>query len=496
MELTFNEIILCPLLKVISTYGNQNAFFINEQFHTYNEFGERISCIRKEIESICEDIVGLVANDDLETYASIFALWMEGKCYVPLHPEQPIERCEDIIEQVGMRYILDSSRETRYQNKSVIMTKAINSYRVADMELPVECNDKSLAYILFTSGSTGRPKGVTISRSNIAHFIHAFWELGYQLDENDRCLQMFDLTFDLSVQSYLTPLLVGACVFTVPLTKLKYGSIFELIDEQDLTFALMVPSIIHHLRPYMDEINAPFMRYSLFCGEALPTEITREWSRCIPNARIDNVYGPTENTIYCTCYTYNRESDNKECNGVLCIGKAMKNTKAIIINESGQNVPAGEKGELCLSGAQLTPGYWNNQEKNIEMFFIKDGIRYYRTGDLCSMDETGDIMYHGRMDFQVKIQGYRIELGEIEHHARSFMNGKNAVAVAFQSPIGNMEIALFLENNNVNLNELNIYLRSKMPVYMIPSKLIIVDTFPLNMNGKIDRNQLKKLLKI
>lgn len=494
-DLTFKQQVLMPVLESIKRFGHRNAFFINKQYFTYQAFGECIASIRVAIRPIADVNIGLVANDDLETYASIWALWLEGKCYVPLHPGQPIERCRDIIAQVGMQHILDSGMETRYENIPVIMTKTLSGNQTAaEPEPPAECSDEALAYILFTSGSTGKPKGVTISRSNVAHFIHAFRKLGYQLDEHDRCLQMFDLTFDLSVQSYITPLLAGACVFTVPSTKLKYGAIFELIDEQNLTFALMVPSIIHHLHPYMDEINAPTMRYSLFCGEALPLEITQEWSKCIPNARIDNVYGPTEDTIYCTCYTYNREGSNKESSGVLCIGRAMEGTQTIIIDENTRIVPAGEKGELCLSGVQLTPGYWNNPEKNAEMFFMKNGVRYYRTGDLCSMDEAGDIMYHGRIDFQVKIQGYRIELGEIEHHARTFMNGKNAVAVAFQNTTGNTEIALFLENDGVNPEELNTYLRSKMPAYMMPSKQIAVERFPLNMNGKIDRNQLKVLL--
>ena len=490
--MSFKDLVLYPVLNSISRFKERNAFYINGTFYTYNDLGKCISKIRSAIRNIPENNIALVANDDLETYASIWALWLEGKCYVPLHPEQPLERCQDIINQVDMHYILDSSDETRYNSGIVIMSQSL-IYKGDDLEYEDKYSDENLAYILFTSGSTGKPKGVTLCRRNIAGFIEAFWALGYELDENDHCLQMFDLTFDLSVQSYIVPLLVGACAYTVPPTKLKYGAIFELIDEHALTFALMVPSIIHYLRPYMDEINAPSMKYSLFCGEALPLDETEDWSKSLPNARIDNVYGPTENTIYCTACTYNRNGTNKESNGVMSIGKAMEGTQTIIIDENRNIVPVGEKGELCLAGVQLTPGYWQNPEKNAEAFFEKDGTRFYRTGDLCAMDADGDILYHGRIDFQVKIQGYRIELGEIEHHAREFLAGANAVAVAFTNQAGSAEIALCIEDDKKDSASLLNYLKSKIPGYMIPSIIVYEPQFPLNVNGKIDRKALTKL---
>ncbi len=348
---------------------------------------------------------------------------------------------------------------------------------------------------MFTSGSTGKPKGVPITRGNVGAFVHAFWNIGYSLDENDRCLQPFDLTFDLSVMSYLIPLLRGACVYTVPSSQIRYSFIAQLLEDHSLTIALMVPSTIRYLRPYFDEIRLPALKYSLFCGEALSLDLVKEWSKCVPNAIIDNVYGPTEDTIFCSNYRYNKEGIIKSYNGIMSIGKSMTSGHMIIVNNENQEISAGHQGELCLSGSQLTPGYWKNPQKNSESFFVDNNHRrFYKTGDLCFKDAEGDIMYVGRMDHQVKVQGYRIELGEIEHHACEFLEGSNTVALTFENKEGNTEIILFVEGSILDTNALLNYLKSKMPGYMIPSKILISERFPLNINGKIDRKELRKLI--
>ena len=492
----FNEQVISPVLYSIQHFAERNAFCIDEQFYTYREFGEYILKIRKALqERECKSPnVGLVANDDLVTYASIFALWLEGRSYVPLHPNQPIERCNDIIAQVDMDLVLDSSPDSRYPENLVISTSGLSGEDV-NFIYGGGYSDDLPAYILFTSGSTGKPKGVQISRGNLAAFTQAFFDIGYRLTAEDRCLQGFDLTFDLSVMSYLLPLMYGACVYTVPHDQIKYSYIYGLLEDHELTFALMVPSTIRYLRPYFEEIDLPAMRYNLFCGEALPLDVTEEWSKCVPNAVIDNVYGPTEDTIFCSYYRFRRDGNNKVCNGVLSIGKSMSSGEMIVADEQGRELPAGERGELCLTGNQLTPGYWKNPEKNREMFFTGgDGRRYYRTGDLCAMDENGDFLYYGRLDFQAKIQGYRVELGEIEYHAREYLKDKNAVAVAFDNATGNTEIALFVESAEMPADKLTEYMRTRMPSYMIPTRILFVPQFPLNANGKTDRNQLKAML--
>jgi len=494
----FNKNILFPFLEVVRNNGNNNALCIGGRFYKYIEFAQYISKIRKALQATKKKSknIGVVVNDDIETYASFFAIWLEGLAYVPLHPHHPFERSLEIISQADIELVINSGKTNLFTAIQTIESAHLKFDEFNLQYFPV--SDDDLAYILFTSGSTGKPKGVMISRRNIGAFMNSFWATGFQITENDRCLQCFDLTFDVSVQSYLAPLTKGACIYTIPHDQIKYSYVFGLLEDHQLTFGAMAPSMIRYLRPYFDEINIPAMRYCILTAEGSPVDLITEWSKCIPNAEIFDFYGPTEATIYCTYYKYNREGENKQLNGMLSIGKPMPGVDAIIVDEDLNILETNQKGELCIGGDQVTPGYWKNPEKNRDSFFEKKinrlSARFYKTGDSCYFDKDGDIMLAGRLDYQVKIQGYRIELGEIEYHAREFLKGQNAVACGFNNQMGNTEIALFIEGSPINEKMLLVYLNSKMPFYMIPTKILVESAFPINTSGKVDRIILKSKL--
>lgn len=495
----FYKEVLNPFLESIKSFGTFNAFCINGRFYTYDELADKIAKIRFALQEgkIVGKNIGIVANDDLETYASIFAVWLEGSAYVPLHPQQPVKRNLEIINQAEISLILTS--DTKYVSYSVktIDSKLANQGK-ASFE-PKYSSDDLLAYILYTSGSTGIPKGVQITRKNVGVFMKSFWETDIQISEFDRCLQCFDLTFDVSVQSFLVPLLRGACAYTIPHDQIKYSYVYGLLEDHQLTFGAMTPSMIRYLRPYFKEINVPSMRYCILTAEASPLDLVVEWADCIPNGEIYDFYGPTETTIYCTNYKFNRNGNNKQLNGMLSIGRAMSGLRAIIVNEEGKQLGKNQKGELCISGDQLTPGYWKNPDKNKVSFFeikvLNKSTRFYKTGDSCYFDDDGDIMLSGRLDQQVKIQGYRIELSEIEYHTRKFLKGQNAIAVTFNNQLGNSEIALFIEGTLSDKLSLENYLRCNIPSYMVPTKIVAEDIFPLTTSGKVDRMWLKNKLK-
>lgn len=484
--------ILNPVIGNIVNRAEMMAFHIDGKSFSYGQFGRRICALRPAIRSVDSEIVGLVIRDDLDTYASIFALWMEGRAYVPLNPLQPEGRNYDIIRQVGIRYLIDSDCSISFSG-----CERINPSLWCDslaFEKPIEVSDESLAYILFTSGSTGVPKGVQISRRNIASFMYAFWLTGIHISPEDRCLQCFDLTFDVSVQSFLSGLTRGACVYTVPYGQVKYLYVASLINSEHITFGAMAPSMLTFLKPYFQELDLSSLRQCILTAEACPISLLEELMKHAPELELYDFYGPTEATIYCTYYKLTRGGENKTLNGIVSIGHPLSGIIYDIVDEDGRSLPVGEKGELIIAGDQLTPGYWRNDEKNRMSFFCRNGMRFYHTGDLCFSDSDGCIMYSGRIDQQAKIQGFRVELGEIEHHARVFFSeSRRVIAVAFENEAALTEIAMFVEGSEDPF--LDTYLRSKVPCYMVPTRYVFLESLPLNKNEKIDRVALKSMLK-
>ena len=491
----FIEQIINPILSNIATFRSKNAFCIDDVYFTYGDLVDAIVNIRSLINErqVKNKHVGLVTNNDLETYASIIALWLDGYCYVPLHIKQPIDRCEDIIDQVGIDTILDSSKKSRYKSDLVVNTK--NKASITSDLIPLDnVSEDDLAYILFTSGSTGKPKGVTLSRKNIGTFIDSFWKSGIHLESKDRCLQCFDLTFDVSVQCYLAALISGACVFTVPYGEGKYLQVASLVDEYKLTFVVMAPSMLRYMQPFFTQIDMSSIKQMILTAEACPKNLLETAYKYCKDVVLYDFYGPTETTIYCTYYRLNREGNNKDLNGIISIGKPMANCIGFILDENRNELPTGEKGELCIAGDQVTQGYWKNDEKNVSSFFYKEVngkmLRFYHTGDLCYKDGDGDIMYSGRMDNQVKVQGFRIELGEIEYHSREIAK-RNTVCIA-NDENGINVLYLFIEGKQMDTKPIIDYMKSKMPHYMIPSHIQFIESFPLNNSDKIDRPRIKR----
>lgn len=487
--------ILNEFARSFQENGDKNAFCIDETFYTYAKLLARINSIRKEIQNCipeCESNIAIVAHDDIDTYASIFALWFEGKTYVPLLSNAPEDRNAQVVNQACCNYILSSKEHGQDLPAKILVSKELPDVDESQ-SLKTESLEKN-AYILFTSGSTGVPKGVPITFGCISALIDAVEEAGDVIADTDKVLQMFELTFDLSVISYAHPLLRGACVYTIPEGAVKNLYIMDLMEFHQLTVMLLVPSIIVLLRPHFKDVIGNSVRLCSFCGEALPLDVTNEWRKCVPNARIRNYYGPTEDTVYCTYYDVDDENQ-KNYNGSISIGRSLNSGECIIVDENNRILGDGEKGELCLSGRQLTPGYWNNPGKNNEVFFNVNGRRYYKTGDLCYKDKGGDIMYIGRLDFQTKINGFRVELSEIEMFAaESLDNMYTCVCVAYTNSINATEIGLVIDSRDkIEIGKVISFISNHLPPYEVPASVKVLNGLPLNVNGKIDRKAIRRL---
>lgn len=481
--------------KNLIRLANKTAFVINEKEYSYNFFKKRILVIlnyfkQKQIKKSDQIIVYI--DDHIDTYASIIAIFFSGATFIPINPSHPDERNKLILSQVTPK--LKLSAEIAISESIITAT-----LETKNTELTLNIDKENPAYILFTSGSTGVPKGVEVSYSNISNFVQNFSNLFSKLNEKDRFLQIYDLTFDASLHCYLLPLFIGGSIYTIPNNKIKYLYAYKLMDKHKLTFAKFPPSIITYLSSYLNKINLPELKYSLFGGEGLRVDIVKKWSNCVPNAEIFNVYGPTEATINTHFLKLNDiDLDKKSENGILSIGKTFGSNLSLVIDEYNEKVPDGQPGELCLGGEQIAIGYYNDKEKTKKSFIFKSDkggkIKFYKTGDLAFKDEEGDFMFLGRIDDQVQIQGFRIELSEIEQIAFKFGHAENYAAVAILNQIGTNEIHLFAQNLTKEISDLEQYLKQNLPSYMYPTKVMNIQRFPQTSSGKIDKNKLAKFI--
>lgn len=498
---SFEEQFIAPVFDLKDS--NTIAFCIADKMYTYKQLFDYVEQIYCEIESVENNLVGLYATDDIRTYASILALWLMGKTYVPLNPNQPKERHVEVMSSVHSLAIL--SADINYQPPvagiKVVYTNEFTheNYVRKDIMKVSEVSDDTLAYIIFTSGSTGKPKGVQLTRGNVAHFIDSMNHIGLDITSADRCLQPFDLTFDFSVSSYVIPLVKGASVYTVPNKAVKFTYIAGLLEEYNLTVLQMVPSMIRNLLPYLDEVELGSVRYNILCGEALTGKVIVPWHKANPKMVSYNMYGPTEDTVFCTYYLINESNITtlKVANDIVSIGKTFLHNNLILLDENDHviNTPNVE-GELCLCGNQLTPGYWENEKENSEKFLMVEGSRYYRSGDMCFYTEEANLMYVSRKDFQVKINGFRVELGEIENRYSAVSGGKYAVVMPFVNEQGNTELAIVIEGKEYDTKEHKAALASELPIYEVPSRWLFVRSIPLNQNGKVDRKKIKSIFNL
>src|SRR4030095_7110139 len=342
------------------------------------------------------------------------------------------------------------------------------------------------------------PKGVMVSHANVL-YDRDYVTKRYGFTSNDRVSQTFDLTFDLSAHDMFVAWESGACLCCPTQKQLIKPGAF--VNDARLTVWFSVPSTAVFMRRFgvLKPGMYPGLRLSLFCGEALPVEIVRHWALAAPNSVIENIYGPTELTIACTAYRWDHTKSPDECEqGIVPIGQPFDGMRALIVDEQLREVAPGRDGELLMTGPQLSLGYWQDGEKTRRAFVSVDGrdAIYYRTGDRVRQPAANKpLVYLGRLDNQIKVLGHRVELGEVETAVRQVSGLEGVVALGWPTTERGADgIEVFLEADRVDKNALATRLKEKLPAYMLPRGIVLLDRFPLNANGKYDRKALQLIL--
>jgi len=488
-KLDSNSRIATGFLLWFEKTPNVIALNINGIDYTYQDVFNRSLFIYSKIKHLESDLIGVQCINHVNTYAAILAVSYIGSAYVPLNAKYPSDKTKEIIEDSKLKEVVCFNSDFDFLSKTNLL-KIEDDFKAGQVELELK-NNSQLAYVIYTSGSTGKPKGVPVSRKNINHLFN-YYLSEYDFNSNDRFLQSYELSFDVSVFSIFCAWNVGASVYVVPESNAKHIEIFKTIKQHKITVASFVPSVLSLIEKFLPEFNFPDLRYSFFSGDALRHTLAKKWKACLPNGVIHNFYGPTETTIVCTRYIWQeQEAGQESMNDIVPIGKPFPQMNYILVSEAGELISdLNTEAELCFEGAQVIDCYLNNLYDDRFLHF--NNKRYYKTGDRVSLNEKGDLIFHGRLDSQVKINGYRVELAEIENAIHTSCGSTNKVIVESKSGV-NQLIAFIESDNGINLHEL---LEKRIPSYMIPSKFIFVRHLPLTLNGKLDVEQLKVLSKL
>lgn len=334
--------------------------------------------------------------------------------------------------------------------------------------------------MLFTSGTTGKPKGVVLSHLNLFWFQQFYLEgKFYSFHEKDKFLQTFELTFDFAGFAYLNAFALGA---TLVLPNRQKGQLMftflDLIQKEEVTVVAMVGSILNFYSSYLEEIKLPSLRYSLFGGAPLSTDLVRKWVDCVPNASVRNVYGPSETGIICSDYNVNDNLKNLSTE-IVPIGSLFPSFDYILLDDEEIHQ---FQGELCLGGPQVMESYLDPSHN--DRFIIYKGNKYFKTGDYVNTSDGECFHFNKRMDLQVKINGYRVEINEIEKAIQHITGLDNVVLKVSQE---GLEAIACVIAGRYDVMDLKKRLINSLPNYMVPKFVFIKDALPLNNNQKLDR---------
>ncbi|MBN1481964.1 amino acid adenylation domain-containing protein [candidate division KSB1 bacterium] len=475
---------------------DQLAVYANGDTITYQELNERANQLAHYLRRFgvtTESIVGVCLEKSVNMIVAILGVMKAGGAYVPIDPHYPVERISYLIEDSGLQVLItwqENLKNVPDITGKIVCIDAewpeIEKEKNENPNLPILADN--LAYMIYTSGSTGNPKGTLLQHRGLCSYVAVAKET-FGLSCNTRVLQSVSFSFDVSVSDFFKALSTGSTLYLVPPDMLLDSDrLVSFIREHDTNIALSLPSILRSLEKYdLSEIKT-----LMTGGEACSWEMIEHW---LPGRKMYQGYGPTETTIAATWTELNGRIPGAE---IPPIGKPLGNLRTFILDENYHCVPIGVVGQLYVAGIGLARGYHNRPDLTAEKFipnpFAKNpGERLYATGDLVKFLPSGQIVFQGRVDHQIKIRGFRVELGEIQALVDSIKDVKESLVVAREDVENQQRIVAYVilkEGGTFDPAPFNDILREKLPGYMLPASYVQLEDFPLTPNGKIDRKAL------
>ncbi|MCS0634267.1 non-ribosomal peptide synthetase [Streptomyces sp. LP05-1] len=437
------------------------------------------------------DPVGLLMPRSVGTVVAQLALWWAGAVCVPLDPAHPRPRTEAMAADAGVTLIAGDGKllESAGLSGPVLRLPRLDLPAAEDPG-PAEPAPDATAFIMFTSGSTGRPKGVAVPHRAAAELLSE--PEFVTLTPRDRVLFHSPATFDASTFEVWGALANGAAVVVCTVDRPSFEDLAQQVERHGVTVAFLTTALFHRLAARRSRIFS-LLRGVVVGGEALAARPAREVLRAFPWLELVNGYGPTEATTFATAH---RVTD-ADCDGQVPIGRPVAGATLHILDEAGRPVPAGARGELWIGGSRLSSGYVGRPDLTAERFLDDPATgRRYRTGDLVSARPDGVLLFHGRLDDQVKVRGHRIEPGEIEHALREQPEVAEAAVTVHRPTPDDARLAgcvVPAAGPVPRAAVLRERLAATLPAHLVPDELLVVDRLPLTSSGKVDRRALAGL---
>lgn len=494
-------------INTCSTYPEKTAVVENENKISFQNLYERTVFLGKlllEKKDILNKPVAVYLPKSIHCVTADLGIMFSGNAYLNLDVKSPSQRVSAILNLVEPEFIVTINAfkkniESIYPESKLILIDEIDFGQSLDYKkegeilfnrLEKNSIDTDMSCIINTSGSTGIPKSVALNHRSFIDFIEISKDI-FKFSDEEIIGSLSPVIFD--IYSYELCMLMAHSSTLVVLPEHLAAfpiKILEVLEKEKVSFIFWVPTIMVNIAnmDLLKAIDLSSLKLVWFAGEVFPTKQFNYWYKSLPHTKFANLYGPIEITLDCTYYIIDREFRDDE---PLPIGFPYRNTDVLIITEDNKKAKQGEEGELCVRGSSLALGYYNAPEKTAAAFVNNPlNTHYpetiYRTGDVVSMNEKGEIIFKGRKDTLIKHQGYRIELGEIEHIVVNTLKlVKNACCVYDRQ---SKEIVLIYENDTeVEPNVFRKEILNVLPKYMIPTVYNFLKEMPRNPNGKIDR---------
>ena len=440
----------------------------------------------------------------IDTLISFFGTVYAGCFYSLINPDLPENRINHIKETLQAKYVITDDEHLEkaknyFKDLEINNIKDLKKGKINKEKLDIVRKkhiDYDPLYVNFTSGSTGIPKGVVISHRSVIDFIDNFTEI-FKFNSKDIIGNQAPFDFDISVKDIYSAIKTGSTLVIIP--KKYFSNPSALLDYicdnkvTTLTWAVSALCLITTFHG-LDYKVPTTVNKIIFSGEVMPLKHLNKWMKSLPKATFVNIYGPTE--ITCNC-TYHIIDKKRTYNDKLPIGKPFPNERVFLLDKNNKEITdKNTSGEICVSGTAIGLGYYNNKEQTDKNFtqnpLINEYLEtIYKTGDIGFYDENNDIVFSGRKDFQIKYLGHRIELEEID---KSLMDYDEIIRSCSIFDEEKSKLYGFYIGN-ISKKDLHMRLKEQLPIYMIPTKLIQLEEFPLTKNGKIDRKKLMQEVK-